>query len=544
MKAEAIKVLLIEDNPLDAQIVRAILIALEEEFQFAWAETLKAGLDHLARFDYDIVLLDFGLPDSDGLSTFDEVLRRAPHVAIVPLTASGDDQIAVQAVRAGAQDYLFKGSVSRPLLVRTIRYAVERKRAEETLRRAHDELERRVEERTLELKRLYEAEREARLLAETLQAANLALTRSLDLDEVLNALLDRLCELVPYDSASVMLCADEDRLTIRLARGYQTSTPVAGIDFDLTQYPHLREVVQSRQSRMLCDTEAEPGWRSEIGGGAYVRNWLGVPLIARDRVIGLYSLDKREPGYFTEEHRKRAESLTVQAAVAIENARLFAAVRAAEEQLRALSHRLVEVQEGERLHLARELHDEIGQQLTGLKLQLEMIARARPPADLADAQSLVNDLMARVRALSLDLRPPMLDDLGLLHALLWHFERFTHQTGIAVTFTQRGLEDRRFAPEIETAAYRLVQEALTNVARYAGVKEATVHVWASPDLLHLQIEDLGRGFDPQQVRAAGTTSGLAGMRERATLLGGRLAIDSDCGSGTIIAADLPLGEQP
>ncbi len=161
-------------------------------------------------------------------------------------------------------------------------------------------------------------------------------------------------------------------------------------------------------------------------------------------------------------------------------------------------------------------------------------------ASLGEAQALVNELMALVRDLSLDLRPAMLDDLGLLPTLLWHFERYTAQTSVCVTFKHSGLEGR-FAPEVETAAYRIVQEALTNVARHAGVSEVTVRLWADQDTLGVQIEDQGTGFDPEAALAASATTGLAGMRERAVLLGGQLTVESAPGAGTHVTAELPLG---
>jgi signal transduction histidine kinase len=211
------------------------------------------------------------------------------------------------------------------------------------------------------------------------------------------------------------------------------------------------------------------------------------------------------------------------------------------ERLKVLSRRLMEVQESERRSIARELHDEIGQALTGLKLTLEMGARL-PPGQIAgcldQALATVNELMAQARKLSLDLRPGMLDDLGLLPALLWHIEHYTAQTRVRVTFKHSGLEGKRFRPEVETAAYRIVQEALTNIARHACVSEAEVRVWTDNQALAIQVEDRGAGFDLEAVRASSGTSGLAGMRERAMLLGGHLTIESRPGSGTRLTAEL------
>ena len=215
------------------------------------------------------------------------------------------------------------------------------------------------------------------------------------------------------------------------------------------------------------------------------------------------------------------------------------------EHLKFLSRRLMEVQEAERRNIARELHDEIGQALTALKLTLEM--GAKQPADkartsLEQALILVNELMARARRLSLDLRPAMLDDLGLVPAVLWHIEHYTAQTRINVDFRHRGLEGRRFSTEVETAAYRIVQEALTNVARHARVSEATVRLWTHEATLSIQVEDGGAGFDSEAIHSPSETSGLAGMRERTILLGGQLTIESAMGTGTRLTAELGISD--
>jgi PAS domain S-box-containing protein len=210
------------------------------------------------------------------------------------------------------------------------------------------------------------------------------------------------------------------------------------------------------------------------------------------------------------------------------------------QRLQSLSRRLLEVQEQERRHLARELHDEVGQALTGFKLTLGACRASlpgEPPGCWAEAEGLLGELTARVRDLSLRLRPSMLDDLGLLSALLWLLERYTAQTGVRVDFEHRGLE-RRLPPEVETAAYQVVQEALTNVARHAGVGECQVRLWLDEGALHVQVEDRGAGFDPALARGAST--GLSGMEERALLLGGALRVESAPGAGTRVVAELPV----
>jgi signal transduction histidine kinase len=196
------------------------------------------------------------------------------------------------------------------------------------------------------------------------------------------------------------------------------------------------------------------------------------------------------------------------------------------------------LEEAERRNLARELHDEIGQSLTALKLRIEMAAAADP--GMLEAKKLVDDLMARVSSLSLDLRPAMLDDLGLLPALLWLFERYTAQTRVEVAFEHQHL-DGRLPRELETAAFRIVQEALTNIARHAGCARAEVRVWITPDqrTLGVRIADAGRGFDAGAAARSGR-AGLLGMRERAAALGGQLTIDAAPGAGARLTAELPL----
>jgi PAS domain S-box-containing protein len=205
------------------------------------------------------------------------------------------------------------------------------------------------------------------------------------------------------------------------------------------------------------------------------------------------------------------------------------------EQLEQLSRRLFNVQEADRRELARALHDEVGQLLTALQLLLE---GAGGPGREGEMLQLVKELHGRVRATSLDLRPPMLDDLGLLPALLWHVDRYTKQTGVRVHFEHAGLS-RRFSPQEETAGFRIVQEALTNVARHATVRAVGVKVASDPTHLIIEVSDRGSGFDVAAVVAA-HYGGLAGMRERVHLLGGDVRITSVAHKGTQITARIPL----
>jgi signal transduction histidine kinase len=167
-------------------------------------------------------------------------------------------------------------------------------------------------------------------------------------------------------------------------------------------------------------------------------------------------------------------------------------------------------------------------------------AGVRQPEKLKEARRQVNELIGHVRQISLDLRPAMLDDLGLLPALVWLIGRYTNQTGIQVDFIHSNLEDHRFSNEIEITAYRVVQESLTNSARHAQVTSVEVRVWVNQTDLMLQISDRGVGFDFDSTIRQREGQGLLGMRERVNFMGGNLFIDTRPNEGTSISAKLPI----
>lgn len=220
---------------------------------------------------------------------------------------------------------------------------------------------------------------------------------------------------------------------------------------------------------------------------------------------------------------------------------LYSRLQESEARLRLLSRLIIEAQERERRRLARELHDEIGGLGNTMTLALSRIethAESPMAAQLAEVRKLSHTLGERTRQISLRLRPPILDDLGLLPALRWHTDHLRKTAQLAVDLEHEG-PDQRLQPEIETAIYRVVQEALTNVVRHAQVGVATVRLRIDERSAAVRIADHGVGFDPRAPRPA-TASGLLGMRERAELLGGTLSIESAPTVGTFITAQFPL----
>jgi PAS domain S-box-containing protein len=239
------------------------------------------------------------------------------------------------------------------------------------------------------------------------------------------------------------------------------------------------------------------------------------------------------------------KGLADQASSAIENAELFEQVRAGRERQRKLAKNLVDIQEAERRHIAKELHDHLGQLLTGLQFMLESTknqATGKQRLSLEEIQGSVIDIIGQVREMSLNLRPSMLDDMGLLPTLLWHLDRYTRQTGIRVNLRADEFP-KRLPLEIETAAYRIIQEALTNAARYAQVDEVFVGLVLQEKTLWVEVLDEGKGFDTS-LETDRLSSGISGMRERASLLGGYLVLESFIDQGTQIVAALPITGQP
>jgi signal transduction histidine kinase len=224
-------------------------------------------------------------------------------------------------------------------------------------------------------------------------------------------------------------------------------------------------------------------------------------------------------------------------------------LEAANWELRDVSRRLMQVQEDERRHLARELHDEIGQMLTATKITLQSVqqspASASFAAPLAQSVDSLDSLIGEVRRISLDLRPPLLDDLGLVPALRWYLDQTAKRSGLEIHFIAPD-KPARLDSKIETACFRVVQEALTNVVRHAHARSVTVELGLDNGLT-ARVSDDGVGFDLEAVQQRarnGATLGLLGMQERAALLGGRISFQSDLGKGTEIRASFPASEHP
>jgi signal transduction histidine kinase/PAS domain-containing protein len=389
------------------------------------------------------------------------------------------------------------------------------------------------------------AEARARTVAEALREATVALTRSLDRETVLATLLEWLGRMVPFDRASVMLLEGPSRVSVRAVFDGHSVVPLAPAArtvFDPAEHPVVHDILKNGAPVLVPDVRARPDW-SLPTDRLYELCWMGVPLFARGDVAGLFSLSKREPGYFNEEHVKLAEAMSSQASVAVENSILYEQMRASTERMQALSRRLADVQESERRDIARDLHDEAGQALVSLRLGLRLMERQMEEGQNVSGR--VSELVQRTDAvidglhrLAADLRPASLDHLGLEAALRQYAESAVSATGPVVRFKARGFAGGRPDAAVETALYRIAQEAMVNVLRHADATRVDVLVQMSGSQVRLIVEDDGVGFEPDLLRSD-EHIGLVGMRERAEALGGSLLIESSPGKGTTLVVEVP-----
>lgn len=388
------------------------------------------------------------------------------------------------------------------------------------------------------------AERRAVHVAEALREATLALARSFDRETVLTTLLDRLRPIVPFDHASVMLIDEATRVSVRaIFDGDRVVAlpPERRSQFDPKDHPVVRDILTTGAPVLIPDVREYPGWSLPTDRDSEV-SWMGVPLFARGEVAGLFALSKREPAYFNEHHAKMAEAMSTQASVAVENAVLFEQMQASTGRMRALSRRLVEVQESERRSIARELHDEAGQALASLRYGLRLLEREIDSG--GDVAARVAELVQRTDAvieglqrLAADLRPVSLDHLGLASALRQYTRAAASRFGLNVHFKAIGFDGERLPPIVETTLYRIVQEAMTNIVRHAAATQVDVIAELRADRVVVMVEDNGVGFDPEKV-ARGEHFGLLGMKERVAALDGSLTVESRPGGGTTLVAEV------
>jgi signal transduction histidine kinase len=279
-----------------------------------------------------------------------------------------------------------------------------------------------------------------------------------------------------------------------------------------------------------------------------IRSFICVPLRSKEETLGVLNIASQEAHRFTPSDVQLLSSIAAQITVAIENARLHQEVRRKEEVRGELLQDMFLIQEEERRRIARELHDETSQVLASLAANLE-VASGMLPADaekiknkLKEAQNLSISILDEVHKLIYELRPTLLDDLGLVAAIRWLADNNLKPMGITVNFRTVG-KVRRLAPQLETTLFRVIQEAVSNIARHAQAKNADIKLYFRNNVVKVKIGDDGPGFDVEEAMSSKERPrglGLLGMKERVELMNGTLSIRSRSHGGTDIDIEIPL----
>ncbi len=336
--------------------------------------------------------------------------------------------------------------------------------------------------------------------------------QSLELDQIINAPLDKVLELTGAVAGRIELYdngnAQNDRMT--------------------------RLVIE----RGIDSAEA-------VEKGDWVT--LDIPIRAQDKVLGELALFNRSPYQWQAQEVHLLTVIGYEMGMGIANAWLFKTVEQQNQQLRSLGMRLVEAEEAERRRLARALHDQVGQSLTAMGINLDIIRTLLPediPQELVsrldDMRGLVTRTTKQVRQVMVDLRPEMLDDYGILAALHWSAERFARRTGISIKVEGKEAASR-LPMHVENVLYRVAQEALTNVAKHAQATRVTMNLRVDSDMVYLVVTDDGVGFTPGHLTDPdeGQHWGLDLMAERVEGMGGRFYLESAPGQGTRIKVEVP-----
>jgi signal transduction histidine kinase len=378
--------------------------------------------------------------------------------------------------------------------------------------------------------RLYESTARWLRRFESLNEIGMGLASQLELAPLLELVARRLRELIDARIVLIALPGARDRLVVAAADGEGTYG-LPGMELDLDHSKMGRVLERSRSERVdavLEDPEVDEATARRLG----VHSGLYVPLVVRGQAIGVVvAHDHAGPDTrFDDDDVRLAEALAARAAIAVD---------LSQRVTRDAMRRVVQAQELERTRLARELHDETGQALTsillGLKPLEDLVDAAARPA-VAEVRALVVSTLQDVRRLAVELRPSALDDLGLVPALR-RLAQTVAETGLQVDL-EAHIGDERLPEPVETALYRIVQEAVTNVAKHAGAEHLSITLMRKNGSVVAIVEDDGKGFDPERARSDGL--GLVGMRERLALVGGTLRIEAAAGAGTTIAAEVAL----
>ena len=371
---------------------------------------------------------------------------------------------------------------------------------------------------------------------------------SLDLDTILNSALDKVLELMKGNTGGILLLDPEtETLSYRVYRGLSEEF-VRGIAGLKLGEGIAGLAAQQKQPIYVDNISQDPRLTRYVVVVEGLKAFASVPLLSKNKVLGVMNIASHGLHRFAPEDVQLLGSISNQIAVAIENAGLYEELQRKEEMRRELLHLVITTQEEERRRIARGLHDETSQALTSLAVNLEAVADALPlatgelKARLKKIQSIALMTLDEIHKVIWELRPTLLDDLGLVAAVQSHVETHLGAAGVKVHLETTG-DEKRLPNKVETAIFRIIQEATTNIIRHSNAESACINLEFGDTSVRVHIEDDGRGFDLDEAMSAtknGRGLGLLSMKERAELLGGLLKIKSHPGQGTQISLEIPL----
>jgi signal transduction histidine kinase len=430
----------------------------------------------------------------------------------------------------------------------------EHKRAEEQVREFTGQMERKVRERTKELEALNRKLIEDKQRSEIRASLSQYLMReSRDYNRLLEHVATEIAELIGDTCLIALFTTDLTQLEVRaftnrsvvslqrqreklLNRSISVESNVIASRILEGRRFSAKDISREMASKLL------PAGFAELLGKEGIKVLEVFPLHAGDRSLGMLTMAREFGNPYSEEEISFISSLVSSIALAIQNARLFEQLTESQTQLRGLSQQLVQLQEEQFSHLAEELHDSIGQDMTAINVNLNILRTLLPEnvpegviTRLADTEKLVVDTIKHVRSTMSELRPPMLDKYGLTATLYWYCEEYQRRTEIQVHINDRYMQDSRLPAEIEIALFRIAQEALNNVAKHANATQIKIELFEEVNYTMMAITDNGAGFDPK-IHGSRTSQhwGVPLMRERARTINGDFLLRSVPGQGTQI----------
>jgi PAS domain S-box-containing protein len=517
---ERVNVLMVDDQPGKLLSYEAILADLGENL--IKATSAKDALEKLLKTDVAVVLMDVSMPEIDGFELA-EIIRQHPRfqkTAIIFVSAVHlTDLDRLKGYQHGAVDYLSVPIVPEVLRAK-VRVFTELHRKKLQLERLNNELEQRVADRTLELEQK----------AVALQRLNSDLAQK-------NQELDAIVQTAPDIIFSRQSDGARDYISSRFYE-YTGAPAGSAVGFGWLEYLHPDDKDRSLKHWMRCVQSGE-AYESEyrIRGAHRQYRWF------RARAVPLRDMEGniiKWYGTCSDIHDSKLLEQSIRDN-AIELERMVD-LRTAE--LRRLSSRLMTMQDEERRRIAREIHDGLGQELAAAKMILDgILSKDSSPAmqqAAADASQLVDRAIKQVRTISHLLHPPLLDEVGLVSALRWYLEGLSERSGIEIQLTVEPPDLGRLRPELETAIFRIIQEALTNIFRHSGASKGHVSVKEREGHIVVTVRDDGKGIEEQviQLRPDSVGVGIGGMRQRVNELGGSLRL-SNANPGTIVEVVIP-----